>query len=497
MRPNNAVLRIALTQVTLAAVCSSAACAVNMTRMPYLQSPSTTTMTLMWRTDVPVSHTLEYSEDLSFNLFYKGPETTHHEITLTDLTPGTTYHYRLTELDSVVVSGANCLFTTDQGPEDDYFTFFVTGDVGEDDSTQAMQHFTDDAIRNVTPKAEFGLICGDVVYPDGLSSDYDTYLMTPWRDLLADTPIWPALGNHDWHSLPDENFAREWALPGNEHYYSFDYGNAHFIALDTADNYIYDRANQLAFLEADLQAHADSRWTFVYFHHPMLTCTYKGDSREIGDSFMPLFEAYGVDIVFTGHAHTYERLYPIKNYTPVAVQQDPFYVDPQAPIYVTTGCGGKVKVGEPTTFCGPTAAFRDETLSFTQIFIQGSSLALIQFDSQTGGILDIMTLSKTLTTSDLVMTPSLRSLRQNVPNPFNPVTTIPFDLARPSTVSLDVFRPDGRWITNLAQGMFPAGKHRVLWNGMGHDGQRQSSGVYFVNLVSEGGSETIKMMLVR
>jgi hypothetical protein len=475
----------------------SRAFAASVTRLPYVQNVGTTQVTLMWRSDTTAAQTVEYGIDQDFAQSKASVDSTHHEVTLTNLQPGQTYSYRIVENGNVLVSGSQCHFKTDAGRDDGQFSFFVTGDVGEDDPTQAMQHFTQAAIRNVAPRAEFGLICGDVVYPDGLSSDYDAYLMTPWKDLLANTAVWPALGNHDWHASPDENFTREWALPGNEHYYSFDYGNAHFIALDTADNYIYDQANQVAWLQADLQAHSDAEWTFAYFHHPMFTCTYKGDSRDIGDQFMPLFEAYGVDIVFTGHAHTYERLYPVRNYTPLHQNQEPHYKDPGAPIYVVTGCGGKVKVGEPTTFCGPTAAFQDETVSFTQVFLQGNLLALLQIDSRTGRVMDVMTLTKTLTTSSVATLPAPRRLGQNTPNPFNPTTTIPFELARDAMVSLDVYRPDGRWITNLARRVFSAGQHRVVWNGLDHGGRALSSGIYFLNLQSEGESETIKMMLVR
>jgi hypothetical protein len=121
----------------------------------------------------------------------------------------------------------------------------------------------------------------------------------------------------------------------------------------------------------------------------------------------------------------------------------------------------------------------------------------VQIDSHTGSVFDVMTLTKTLTTSDVATTPETRRLQQNVPNPFNPITSIPFELARESMVRMDVFRPDGTWITNLAQRVFPAGSHRVVWNGMNHAGRRQASGIYFLNLVSEGESEVIKMMLVR
>ena len=114
-----------------------------------------------------------------------------------------------------------------------------------------------------------------IVYSRGRSSDYDRRLMRPWKDLLCSIPVWPALGNHDWKSPPEDNWEQEWYLPNNEHYYSFDYANAHFIALDTRDGDLYDRGNQVRWLEQDLVENADADWIFVYYHHPGITCTYK------------------------------------------------------------------------------------------------------------------------------------------------------------------------------------------------------------------------------
>jgi 3',5'-cyclic AMP phosphodiesterase CpdA len=364
----------------------------------------------------------------------------------------------------------------------------------------AKQELTQAMIRRVSPRAEFGILPGDIIYPDGESAAYDAQLMTPWRNLLANTPVWPALGNHDWHVDPDSNFCKEWALPNNEHYYSFDFGNAHFIALDTADGFLYDEANQLAWLEADLaKPRPGCVWTFVYYHHPLLTCTYKKNLPKISAKLWPIFDRYRVDVVFNGHAHTYERLYPLVNGVPVDQAQDPHYRDPQGTMYIVSGCGGKTNEDpdEATTFCGPTAAFSDRRILFTQVFVYGHWLYIPTFDSMTGEIVDYTLIEKTPTTSDAGTPPAIRRLRQNVPNPFNPSTTIPFDLATPTRVSLRVYRADGGWVADIADRIFAAGPHRVTWDGRDGRGQSVSSGVYLLRMQAEGAAETIKMMLVR
>jgi hypothetical protein len=455
----------------------------------------------MWRTDVAAQQTLDYGTTPAFGLSYTEPAPTRsHEVVVSGLAPGTTYYYRLRDDQAVLAGGPLCTFKTDPGRGGKQFSFFVTGDVGEDDSTIAKQALTQAMIRRISPRAEFGLLPGDIVYPDGESAGYDRQLMTPWRDLLANTPVWPALGNHDWHVDPDSNFCQEWSLPHNEHYYSFDYGNAHFIALDTADAFLYDEVNQLAWLEADLATpRPGCLWTFVYYHHPVLTCTYKSGEPEIAAKLWPLFDRYGVDVVFNGHAHTYERLYPIRGGVPVNQAMDPSYYDPQGTIYIVSGCGGKYKDDpkEVTTFCGPTAAFEDMKILFTQVFVYDNWLYIPTFDSVTGAIVDYVLIEKSITTSDAATSPAVRRLGQNVPNPFNPSTVVPFDLAAPSRVDLSVYRADGRWVADLANRVFPAGAHRVTWDGRDAAGRSVSSGIYLLRMQTDRAAETIKMMLVR
>jgi 3',5'-cyclic AMP phosphodiesterase CpdA len=219
--------------------------------------------------------------------------------------------------------------------------------------------------------------------------------MRPWQDIFCAIPVWPALGNHDWGSDPRDNWQQEWYLPNNEHYYSFNYGNAHFIALDTRDGNLYDHDNQLHWLEQDLAANANADWIFVYYHHPGITCTYKKNNDAVSEGFFPLFDRYHVDVVFNGHAHTYERLYPIYNGVPVDQEQDPNYTDPLGTIYIISGAGGKLKKGKPTKYCGPTAYFRDEVLLWTQVFVDGPSCTIRTRASQTGEMIDEVVITKT------------------------------------------------------------------------------------------------------
>jgi len=83
------------------------------------------------------------------------------------------------------------------------------------------------------------------------------------------------------------------------------------------------------------------------------------------------------------------------------------------------------------------------------------------------------------------------------PNPFNPATTIAFELASPGQVSITVYDVSGRMIRSLVNGHLPAGMHEVTWNGRDRNGATAASGVYFYRLVAGGILETKKMVLLR
>ncbi len=488
----------ALGAILIAAASSDVNAAAVLTRHPYPQNVQTNQVTLMWRTATPAQQTIQWGSDSNFTSFVtESAPSTAHEMTITGLAPGQVYRYRIVENNEVVIEGNDYTFRTDAGRGDTDFSFFITGDVGEDE--QGQQHVTQAMIRRVSPRAEFGILPGDIVYPDGESSMYDSVLMKPWKPLLTNTPVWPALGNHDWHVDPDQNFCKEWALPNNEHYYSFNYANAHFIALDTADGFLYDQANQLAWLRADLASWEarQATWTFVYYHHPLLTCTYKSNIPEVAALLFPIFDEFNVDAVFTGHAHTYERLFPLKNGVPVNQAQNPNYQDPEGTLFVVSGCGAKIKMNEPTTYCGPTAAFVDRRLLFTQAFIYDHLLYILTFDSVSGAVVDYVSITKTPQPSDVTAAPAVPRLYQNVPNPFNPSTSISFELPEAGHVRMRVFRADGSFVTNLVDRAFGTGTHRVAWDGRDQNGAAVASGPYIVRLQADGIAESIKMMLVR
>jgi hypothetical protein len=93
--------------------------------------------------------------------------------------------------------------------------------------------------------------------------------------------------------------------------------------------------------------------------------------------------------------------------------------------------------------------------------------------------------------------PRVHALLQNTPNPFNPSTSIAFDLPVESAVQLRIFDPQGRLVRTLVAEHRPAGRHAVNWDARDASGQRVSSGVYFYRLRAGNFRATRRMVLLR
>jgi Flp pilus assembly protein TadD len=118
------------------------------------------------------------------------------------------------------------------------------------------------------------------------------------------------LGNHEKGA---QLFLDYFSLPGNERWYSFDFGNSHFVVLESDLARLAAGGEQLAWLERDLAA-STATWKFVNLHHPLFSASrdYHESARLRRKSLLhPIFERHRVDMVFCGHDHVYERTRPI------------------------------------------------------------------------------------------------------------------------------------------------------------------------------------------
>lgn len=148
----------------------------------------------------------------------------------------------------------------------------------------------------------FVLTVGDNIYGAERPQDFVKKFEAPYKVLLdAKVPFYATLGNHD---DPNQRLYTPFNMGGKK-YYSFKKGNARFFALDS--NYM-DPA-QVAWLEQELKD-AGTDWKIAFFHHPLYASGMHGSQTDLRTVLEPLFLKYGVDAVFNGHEHFYQRIKP-------------------------------------------------------------------------------------------------------------------------------------------------------------------------------------------
>ncbi|MFH1632459.1 MAG: metallophosphoesterase family protein [Chloroflexota bacterium] len=270
-----------------------------LTRGPYLQSVTSDSIIVAWETEHSSRGEVVYGETEAYGSSVTDPAvSTSHAITLTNLSPYTIYHYRVEE-DGVPL-GADAAFRTSAGPDQTKFTFVAFGDT----RTQHKIHQeVVDSIVGLEP--DFALHTGDLVYLGSLFPYWKTFFEIE-GELMARVPLFPTLGNHE---VNNQHYFDFFYLPGNERWYTFDYGNARFICLQVDGIVDFGpQSEQYAWLERELAANTQP-WLFVYFHIPPYTSSREEPDIELDvrQALTPLFEQYGVDVVFAGHHHNYER----------------------------------------------------------------------------------------------------------------------------------------------------------------------------------------------
>jgi Calcineurin-like phosphoesterase len=183
--------------------------------------------------------------------------------------------------------------------------FAAIGDMG----TGERAEFETSDQMNQQRKAfpfEFVLALGDNIYGGHSPNDFEQKFASPYKTLLdGGVKFYASLGNHDDAS---ERFYKPFNMNGTN-YYSFKKGNVHFFALDS--NYMDPK--QLDWLQKQLQDAGNDGWKICFFHHPLYSSARKhGPATDLRLLLEPIFVKYGVNVVFAGHEHVYERIQPQK-----------------------------------------------------------------------------------------------------------------------------------------------------------------------------------------
>ena len=307
-------------------------------RGPYLQLATPTSMVVRWRTDTTEPSVVRYGlakDALTLSAKANGVKT-EHVVHIEGLQPATRYYYMPLLGPEAPAGGEDA---ARRGPINSFVTPPMVGPaaptrvwiLGDPGTKSAPQFNTRDAYYKFTGTraTDLWLMLGDNAYPDGTDADFQKAVFEVYPETLRTSPLWPALGNHDGKSansitqsgpyydmftLPTRGQAGGVAS-GTEAYYSFDYANIHFICLDSHDTNRSAEGAMAQWLKADLAA-TQREWIIAFFHHPTYTKgTHDSDSdkdsagrmNDMRAIFLPLLERGGVDLIFTGHSHVYER----------------------------------------------------------------------------------------------------------------------------------------------------------------------------------------------
>jgi hypothetical protein len=184
--------------------------------------------------------------------------------------------------------------------------FAVIGDSGTGDKEQYEVARQMETYRQAVG-FDFVIMLGDNIYGGHSARDLSQKFELPYKPLLdAGVKFYASLGNHD---DPDiESRYRPFNMNG-ERYYTFKRGDTQFYALDST----YMDAKQLAWFEKNLQ-NASVRWKISFFHHPLYNDgKMHGPDMDLRSRLVPFFQLYGMNAVFSGHEHAYERIKPEDN----------------------------------------------------------------------------------------------------------------------------------------------------------------------------------------
>lgn len=310
-------------------------------RLPYIQMITPTSAILKWKTDIKTNSRVFYGKTLNNlnNSITSLINTVNHEVLIPSLDPDTKYYYKIGDtLGDFTNSTASYFFRTSPPADTPKQTrLWITGDAGTGKSGQLDVR---DAYLNYVDangKADLWLLMGDNAYEHGREADYHMGLFNVYDSVLRNTPVFPTSGNHDFYGEANPitgtgPYFDIFAIPtngecggepsGTEAYYSYNYGNIHFVSLESYGLNRDSNAAMATWLKNDLQ-NTTAKWLIAYWHYAPYTKVghdsddpndHSGRAIEMRTQFNPILERFGVDLVLSGHSHGYERSFLINGH---------------------------------------------------------------------------------------------------------------------------------------------------------------------------------------
>lgn len=337
LTPGDNVLAMegAYTGESLSTLSIAATLTANFPRGPFIQNSTPTSVQIIWRTATPASSFVRHGLSPAVATVVTNEAlVTDHVITLTNLIPDTKYFYRVGSAtdgeENPMVSGTEWFRTLKtSGP----ITFAALGDTGDGSASQRQ---IASVLRGINPDLVIHL--GDVIYGGFTDATVDTRVFGIYTQ-MKNTPFFFSIGNHDQNCCDPpfgdvSHYLNSFYLPtnsmdGTELFYSFDHGDAHFVALFNPwfSSYVFTNGTaQYHWLTNDL-ATSNKKWKFLFFHHPIAhSGVHSGadrdgngtlDQTQLMHLLQPVAKAYGVQLILSGHDHNFEKFAPTNGLHPV------------------------------------------------------------------------------------------------------------------------------------------------------------------------------------
>lgn len=269
---------------------------------PYLQHATPDAVSILWETSRPSEGAVYYLADRTWHTLSGPSRQLVHEVRLTQRAPSEEIRYVVESIDDTGARSFSAETPFRMAPE--LGTPFRMALWGDSQERPAVFARLVDLMRAARPDLLVGL--GDYVDAGSVYEQWGERLFGPLQPLIRSTPMIAALGNHDEQA---SWFLDLVAQPGNERWFSYAFGNAFFLVLDTNEPFArgteqYDYAVEQLLSEPAQRA----TWLFVVHHHPPYSEIYEERIYEqLRAHLVPLYESAGVDVNFHGHIHDYER----------------------------------------------------------------------------------------------------------------------------------------------------------------------------------------------
>jgi len=568
---NNISAKISLSIIFAIQMLLQDVAAQNVIRGPYLQSLGHNSIIVRWRTDAPSDSRVNYGTSQTASMTYLADDTaqtTEHIVQVTGLTPKTKYYYIIGSKAAAQKGPSNLMhFTTAPEPAANApVRFWAIGDFGHGNSAQKLVRDSYLNFAAADRPADFHLWLGDNVYDDGTDLEYQNKVfdsINGYHHLLQNIPFFSTSGNHDYNSIcPWQNSQGQVTLCGQDPethtgpyldlisppskgelggiasnrklFYSFDFGDIHFVSLNSelgSFNQAYNWAGvlnndtnftspMLDWLKADLSA-TTKKWKVVFWHQ----CPYSGQNNFTDNGvqifciasrkhFNPIIEKYGVDLVLCGHDHNYQRTYLINgHYGGKATFDSTMMINgtsgnaDSGEAYIKYIDGPLANKGAVYAVVGNSSgsnapsAFSHPAIYYGQACNNCAGSLIVDVD---GNRLDgrYLTSNGVIQDKFTIIKQSVNAL-QNVanslsdymvyPNPANGVIRVDFTLANDSKVGFEILSLDGRIIYTLDTKSFQAGNYHETFD---LKKQGLSNGSYIVKINCNGASNHKKIAFI-